>query len=127
MADQSRQPAALTADKSPDPWDGLEPGFVRDAAADRLKALGHHDRLRIVEVLARRCLTVSEIAAAVRLPHATVSRHLRVLDAADIVRSSRSGNFVSYVLADSDVVRLALLAYRGAGRQARRRLTITER
>ena len=29
-------------------WSGLAPEFVRSAAADRLKALGHHDRLRIV-------------------------------------------------------------------------------
>jgi DNA-binding transcriptional ArsR family regulator len=102
----------------------MAPDFVRRAAADRLKALGHPDRLRIVEALAGASMNVSELAARVRLPTAAVSRHLRVLASAEIVRCSPRGNFVLYVLADRDVARLALVAYRGAGAQARRRLTI---
>lgn len=105
-----------------DPWSGLAPEFVRSAAADRLKALGHHDRLRIVEALARAPMNVSEIAAMVRLANATVSRHLRVLHDAHVVRCSRRGNFVLYVLADREVAQLAVVAYRGAGKQARREL-----
>lgn len=92
--------------------------------ADRLKALGHPDRLRIVEALSRTSMNVGGIAAAVRMPNAAVSRHLRVLADAEIVRCSRRGNYVLYVLADRDVIRLALVAYRGAGQQARRRLMI---
>ena len=109
------------ADKS-DVWNGLEPEFVRDAAAERLKALAHHDRLRIVEARAGTSRNVGEIAAAVRLPSSTISRHLRVLHDAEVVKCSRSGNNVRYVLADRDVLRLALLAYRGAGGQVRQRL-----
>ena len=110
-----------------DPWGGLAPEFVRSAAADRLRALGHPDRLRIVEALARTSMNVTELSASVRLAHPTVSRHLRVLAEADVVRCSRRGNFVLYVLADRDVARLALVAYRGAGAQAQRRLTIKRR
>lgn len=102
----------------------MEPAFVRDVAADRLKALGHPDRLRIVEALSRTSMNVGGIAAAVQMPNATVSRHLRVLADAEIVRCSRRGNHVLYVLADRDVIRLALVAYRGAGQQARRRLML---
>lgn len=102
----------------------MAPDFVRRAAADRLKALGHPDRLRIVEALAGASMSVGELAARARLPTATVSRHLRVLASAEIVRCSRRGNFVLYVLADRDVARLALVAYRGASAQAKRRLTI---
>jgi ArsR family transcriptional regulator len=105
--------------------DGMAPDFVRTAAADRLKALGHPDRLRIVEALAGTAMNVSEVAATVKLPNSTVSRHLRVLADAEVVRCSRRGNFVLYVLADRDVARLALIAYRGAGVQARRRVTMT--
>jgi DNA-binding transcriptional ArsR family regulator len=105
------------------PWNGLAPEFVRSAAADRLKALGHSDRLRIVEVLAGGGKNVGEIAASMGLPNATVSRHLRVLYDAQVVLCSRRGNFVLYVLADRDVVRLAAVAYSGAGRQARRVLS----
>jgi len=46
----------------------LAPEFVRSAAADRLKALGHHDRLRIVEVLAGGPKNVSVLDAMQRRP-----------------------------------------------------------
>jgi DNA-binding transcriptional ArsR family regulator len=107
-------------DTSGAPWNGLAPEFVRSAAANRLKALGHHDRLRIVEALAGGGKNVSEIAAATGIPNATASRHLRVLHDAQVVECSRRGNFVLYVLADRDVTRLAAVAYRGAGKQAKR-------
>lgn len=103
---------------------GLSPAFVRVAAADRLKALGHHDRLRIVEALAFGPKNVSEIAAATGLPNASVSRHLRVMHDTQLVACSRSGNFVLYVLADTDVARLAAVAYRGAGYQTRRAMSL---
>lgn len=106
-------------------WSDLDPGYVRSAAADRLKALGHHDRLRIVEALARGGKNVSEIAASVGMPSATVSRHLRVLHDAQVVECSRRGNFVLYVLADREVARLAAVAYSGAGKQARRLMALT--
>jgi DNA-binding transcriptional ArsR family regulator len=101
-------------------WQGLSPGFVRDAAADRLKALAHSDRLRIVEVLAGGPKTVSQISASVGRPMNAVSRNLRVLRDARVVQASKRGNSVLYVLADRDVVRLAAAAYRGAGSQVRK-------
>lgn len=117
-----RAPAAKLDD-----WREMAPEFVRSVAALRLKALGHPDRLRAVEGLASGPMTVTDLAAAVRMPRPTVSRHLRVLADADVVRCSRRGNFVLYALADRDVSSLALVAYRGAGAQARRRLTILHR
>jgi hypothetical protein len=63
------------------PWQGLSPTFVRAAAADRLKALGHPDRLRIVEALASGPRTVSQIAAIVGCSINMASRNLRVLRA----------------------------------------------
>lgn len=102
------------------PWDGLSAGYVRGAAADRLRALGHVDRLRIVEVLARGPAHVGDIASLLGLSLATVSRHVRALHRAGIVESSRDGNRVLYVLSDRDTPRLAAFAYRGAAAQARR-------
>lgn len=113
-------PGATHRGDARDAWGGLAPAFVRSAAADRLRALGHLDRLRIVEALAAGPKNVSEIATTLRMPAATVSRHLRVLHDAQVVECSRRGNFVLYVLADRDVARLAAIAYRGAGTQARR-------
>ena len=52
--------------------------------------------------------------------NATASRHLKVLHDADMVECSRHGNYVLYVLADREVSRLAVVAYSGAGEQARR-------
>lgn len=101
-------------------WNGLSPRYVRDVAAARLKALGHPDRLRIVEVLTRRPTHVGQVAAQVGLPLGTVSRHMRVLHAAGIVDCSHAGNKVLYALSDREVPRLTAVAYRGAAVQARR-------
>lgn len=102
------------------PWQGLSPTYVRSTAALRLKALGHPDRLRIIEVLTQRPTTVGDAAARVGLPLGTVSRHLITLHAAGVVKRSHHGNHVLYALADRDVPRLAAVAYRGAAVQARR-------
>lgn len=102
------------------PWQGLSPGFVRAAAANRLKALSHPDRLRIVEALAGGPKTVGQIAAAIGRSINVVSRNLRVLRDAQVVQCSKRGNSVLYVLSDRDVARLAAVAYRGAGGQLRK-------
>lgn len=102
------------------PWHGLSPGYVRSTAALRLKALGHPDRLRIVEVLTQHPRTVGEIAAQVGLSLGTASRHMGILHAAGIVQRSHHGNHVLYALADREIPRLAVVAYRGAAVQARR-------
>jgi DNA-binding transcriptional ArsR family regulator len=113
--------ATAPADRSAvSPWQGLSPGFVRAAAANRLKALSHPDRLRIVEALAGGPKTVGQIAATVGRPMNVVSRNLRVLRDAQVVQCSKRRNSVLYVLTDRDVARLAAVAYRGAGGQLRK-------
>jgi len=113
------------ADKSAVPtWDGLSPRYLRSVAAQRLKALGHPDRLRIVEVLTHHPRHVGQVAAQVGLPLGTVSRHLRTLHAAGIVECSQHGNRVLYVLSDREVPHLAAFAYRGAAAQARRLIAL---
>jgi ArsR family transcriptional regulator len=97
---------------------------VREAAADRLKALAHPDRLRIVEALAGGPKTVTEIGAVLGRSMNVVSRNLRVLRDAKVVQSSKRGNSVLYVLADRDVARLAAVAYRGAGSQVRKMVSL---
>ena len=51
---------------------------ARDLLA-RLEALGDENRLRILTLLERSELTVSELVSVVQLPQSTVSRHLKVL------------------------------------------------
>jgi DNA-binding transcriptional ArsR family regulator len=101
-------------------WAELSPQFVRAAAAQRLRALAHSDRLRIVEVLSAQPAYVGEVAARLGMSVGCASRHLRALHAARLVDCSHRGNHVLYVLADRDVPRLAAVAYRGAATQVRR-------
>jgi DNA-binding transcriptional ArsR family regulator len=113
-------PSHRTTNGGAEPWAGLEPTFVRDAAAQRLRTLAHPDRLRIIEVLSSGPTYVGEIAARLGMSAGCASRHLRALHAARLVDCSQRGNHVLYVLADRDVPRLAALAYRGAATQVRR-------
>jgi DNA-binding transcriptional ArsR family regulator len=102
------------------PWRGLALNVVREAAASRVRALGHVDRLRIVEVLSRRSATVGEIAAALGVSVSAASRHLRVLHVAQVADRTQDGNFAVYTLADKDAARLVAVAYAGASTQIRR-------
>ena len=66
----------------------------------RLKALASGRRLQILkELKTRRGATVSVLAGVLNLSMATTSRHLAILSAVDIVRSTRRGKHVSYRLA----------------------------
>ncbi len=105
---------------SASPWQGLSPRYVRDAAAQRLKALGHPDRLRIVEVLTHRPTTVGEVAARLGLSLEATSRHMGIMHAAGIVECSRHGNHVVYALDGREGSQITAIAYRSAALQARR-------
>jgi DNA-binding transcriptional ArsR family regulator len=85
---------------------GLSGKVVRDTAASRIRAPGHVDRLRIVEVLSRAPANVGEIATRLGLSPTVTSRHLRELHAAQIVDRAQDGNHVIYSLADRDAARL---------------------
>jgi DNA-binding transcriptional ArsR family regulator len=97
---------------------------VRDTAAGRIRALGHVDRLRIVEVLSRRPANVGDIAIRLGLSPTVTSRHLRELHAAQIVDRAQDGNHVIYSLADRDAARLVAAAYAGAATQVRRLIAL---
>ena len=62
------------------------------------KAFSDLSRLTILELLARRDMTVGEITASVGLTQSAVSRHLGILRAADVVRATRDGQNVIYSL-----------------------------
>jgi len=65
---------------------------------DLLVALAEPTRLRIVNCLAAAPLIVSDLQAILDLPQPTVSRHLRVLKAAGLVRDTPIAQFVLYRL-----------------------------
>lgn len=69
-----------------------------EAQARIFKALGHPGRLAMAEALTRGPLCVAELQHIVGTDMSTVSRHLAVLKAADIVTDEKHGLNVYYSL-----------------------------
>jgi|SRR5579862_533298 len=69
------------------------------ALLDSLSALADATRCRMLIVLERQELTVSELCAVVQLPQSTVSRQLKTLGDAGLVASRRDGTSHYYSLA----------------------------
>jgi DNA-binding transcriptional ArsR family regulator len=72
---------------------------VLERRAEVFKALGHEDRLRIVDAIAGGERCVCELVAAVGSSWSTVSRHLSVLKAAGVLADEKRGLQVFYRLA----------------------------
>jgi ArsR family transcriptional regulator len=69
--------------------------FIRVA-----KALSDPNRVKIIKMLQRRVLCVCEIREALGLAQSTASKHLKILEDAGLVASSKDGLWVNYDLAD---------------------------
>src|SRR5262245_41702386 len=65
---------------------------------DLLRALADSTRHRIMQLLTRQELSVSELVDVLRLPQSTVSRHLKVLREAGLVIDRREGTTILYCL-----------------------------
>ena len=99
-----------------------------DLVAERFKALSDRARLRLLQELRTGPLTVNELAVATDMGQANVSRHLAVLFANGLVKRERDGVYVSYELADSDVLKLCdLVCGRLESEMAARRKVINGR
>jgi len=75
----------------------------QNAIFDRLTALADPIRARLLLVLERHELTVSELRAALQLPQSTVSRHLRALADAGWVTSREDGTSNRYRMATREL------------------------
>lgn len=73
-------------------------GGVKDASA-LMRLLGDEARLRLLRVLSREALNVTELTAVMGLAQSGVSRHLGLLKDARLVTEEKSGNFTWYRLA----------------------------
>jgi ArsR family transcriptional regulator len=73
-----------------------------DRVATVLKAVGEPTRLRILTLLARGELTVSEIVQVLGQSQPRVSRHLKLLSEAGVVERLPEGAWVFYRLAEAD-------------------------
>lgn len=71
---------------------------TRPEIFDRIGVLGDPTRVRLLHLLERRELTVSELCAVTQLPQSTVSRHLRSLADGGWVSSRREGTSRWYAI-----------------------------
>ncbi|MDM8518304.1 metalloregulator ArsR/SmtB family transcription factor [Desulfobacterales bacterium HSG16] len=63
-----------------------------------MKALSDKNRVKIAKMLQHRELCVCEIQAGLGLAQPTVSKHLKILEDAEIVSSRKEGLWVNYSL-----------------------------
>ena len=67
-----------------------------------MKALSDPSRVKILKMLQNKVMCVCEIKEALGLAQPTVSRHLKVLESADLVDYKKDGLWVNYHLTDGD-------------------------
>lgn len=78
--------------------------------AEFFKTLGHPARIRILELLAQRDRSVSELQAEVGLEGSHMSQQLGVLRRAGVVVARKQGNSVIYSMASPDMAELMAVA-----------------
>lgn len=67
-----------------------------------MKALSDPNRVRLLKMLQVRPLCVCEIQAILRIAQPTVSKHLKILEEAGLVTSSKDGLWVNYCLTSGE-------------------------
>ena len=77
-----------------------------DQLAQVSKALGHANRLMILDVLAQTACDVETLHKKLGLSIANVSKHLQTLKQAGLVVSRRDGQHIIYALSDQSVFQL---------------------
>jgi ArsR family transcriptional regulator len=82
------------------------PSTAFDRAASLFRAMGDAPRLRILELLKKRELCVTEIVASAQEKFSTVSQRLRILRTEGLIVRRRDGNHLYYALADRHVADL---------------------
>jgi len=65
-----------------------------------MKALSDPNRVRVIKLLQSGELCVCEITAVLGLAQSTVSKHMKLLEDAGLVRKNRQGTWMIYSLAD---------------------------
>lgn len=89
-----------------------------ELVARRFQILGEPCRLRILQVLQDRPMTVNQVVNALGGNQPNISKHLQILFDAGLVGRERSGNSVLYCIADPVVFKLCELVCRSTVRQA---------
>ena len=93
-------------------------GKMIELVARRFQILGEPCRLRILQALQGRAMTVNQIVETLEGNQPNISKHLQILFDAGLVGRERSGNSVFYSIADPVVFKLCDLVCRSTARQA---------
>lgn len=89
---------------------GTVSNSLHQLKAEFFKTLGHPARIRVLELLAERDRTVSELLPAVGLEASNLSQQLGVLRRAGVVVATKDGNTVVYSIASPVITELLAVA-----------------
>ena len=67
-----------------------------------MKALSDPGRVKIIKMLQHKVMCVCEIQEALGLAQSTASKHLKILEEADLISYSKEGLWVNYRLSSGD-------------------------
>ena len=93
------------------------PDPLVELVAERFRVIGEPMRIKLLDALRDRDLTVGELVEIVGCSQQNVSKHLGVLHQAGIVRRGKDGTFVRYAIADESVFALCEQVCGGLRRQ----------
>jgi DNA-binding transcriptional ArsR family regulator len=93
-------------------------GKMIELVARRFQVLGEPCRLRILQALQGRAMTVNQIVETLEGNQPNISKHLQILFDTGLVGRERWGNNVFYSVADPVVFKLCELVCRSTARQA---------
>jgi DNA-binding transcriptional ArsR family regulator len=83
-----------------------------EKVAGQFRLLGEPMRLKILQALCRKPLTVGEIVAATGATQPNISKHLALLAAARIVTRQKGGQFVYYGMSHPLTMKLCQLVHK---------------
>src|SRR3954469_19690457 len=82
-----------------------------DRVAQQFRVLGEPMRLKILQVICAKPLTVGEIVAATGATQSNVSKHLSLLASAGVITRQKDAQFVYYQLSDPLTLKLCQLVH----------------
>lgn len=94
----------------------------RTLTAEIFKAIGHPDRLALLERLAERPWCVCELAASLGLNKSVASKHLSLLHATGLIELEKKGTQVIYSLVVPCVIDMGKCSYMAVLAERKKRL-----
>ncbi len=94
--------------------------------AELFKTLGHPARIRILELLAVRDRSVSELLPEIGIESSNLSQQLGVLRRAGVVDARKDGNSVIYSIASPDIAEMLAVARKALSKMLSDQVAVLE-